>query len=252
MAKTYNDKDYFGKQKYLTDQAERYGINLGDYEVNGNNSGREFGPDLKSMRDLEKEVARNMSMDYDVREAIAGGQGAGNKRFEGLGDGISDISEAFAATQAMKKYHKNKLGNTGNFSSANDYSNVSGSLQRNYMEEIQQGINNNPADDTKPDDGTEEDPSMSWNDAVESGVLSTGVQEAIERAQNYKEAQVDAPGMMFNSSGGVNSTREETGATASDRAASSYGGNLDNEMFKRDFAEDIRGRVHENIRNKNT
>ena len=93
---------------------------------------------------------------------------------------------------------------------------------------------------------------MSWNDAVESGVLSTGVQEAIERAQNYKEAQVDVPGMMFNSSGGVNSTREETGATASDRAASSYGGNLDNEMFKRDFAEDIRGRVHENIRNKNT
>ena len=54
MAKTYNDKGYFGKQKYLTDQAKRYGINLGEYEVNGNNSGRDFGPDLKSMARLRE------------------------------------------------------------------------------------------------------------------------------------------------------------------------------------------------------
>ena len=112
MAKTYDEKGYFGKQNYLTKQAERYGIDLDEYEVNGNNSGREFGGDLKSMSDLEKEVARNMSMDYDVRESIAAGKGSGNKRFKDLGNGISGIDEAFAATKAMKQYHKKDLGNT--------------------------------------------------------------------------------------------------------------------------------------------
>ena len=118
MAKTYDDKGYIGKQNYLTEQAERYGIDLDEYEVNGNNSGREFGDDLKSMADLENEIARNMSLDYDVREAIAAGINSGNERFTDLGDGISNIDEAFAATKAMKQTHKKDLGNTGNFSSA--------------------------------------------------------------------------------------------------------------------------------------
>ena len=142
MAKTYDEKDYFGKQNYLTEQAGRYGIDLDEYEINGNNSGREFGDDLKSMADLENEIARNMSMDYDVREAIAAGINSGNERFEGLGDGISDIDEAFAATKAMKQTHKKDLGNSGNFSSANDYSNVSGYLNKSAAASAEDAIMN--------------------------------------------------------------------------------------------------------------
>ena len=142
MAKTYDEKGYFGKQNYLTEQAGRYGIDLDEYEINGNNSGREMGKDLKSMADLENEIARNMSMDYDVREAIASGVSSGNDRFEGLGDGISDIDEAFAATKAMKQTHKKDLGNSGNFSSANDYSNVSGYLNKSAAASAEDEIMN--------------------------------------------------------------------------------------------------------------
>ena len=156
MAKTYDEKDYFGKQNYLKEQADRYGIDLDEYEVLGNNSGREFNDNLKSMSDLENEIARNMSMDYDVRESIAAGIGSGNKRFEDLGDGISNIDEAYAATKAMQKYHKKDLGNTGNFSSANDYSNVSGSLQRNYVDQIKQDIKDDLGNAATPDNVSEE------------------------------------------------------------------------------------------------
>ena len=156
MAKTYEEKGFFGKQNYLTEQAERYGIDLDEYEVNGNNSGREFNDNLKSMSDLENEIARNMSMDYDVRESIAAGLASGDKRFEGLGDGISNIGEAYGATKAMQKYHKNELGNTGNFSSANDYSNVSASLQGNYIDQIKKDITDGLTDSSTPDKDKDE------------------------------------------------------------------------------------------------
>ena len=157
MAKTYDEKGYFGKQNYLTQQAERYGIDLDKYEVNGNNSGREWGDDLKSMADLEKEIARNMSMDYDVREAIAAGIASGNNRFEGLGDGISGIDEAFAATKAMQQYHKKDLGNTGNFSSANDYSNVSSALNKDYQKSFKEDILQDVYDNMPKQEGSDDD-----------------------------------------------------------------------------------------------
>ena len=72
----------------------------------------------------------------------------------------------------------------------------------------------------------------SFNEAIEQGILSPQAQEAIERVQNYKDAQPNVPSMIFNSTGGVNSTREETGATASDKAATSAINRLDDEQFK--------------------
>ena len=181
MAKTYNDKGYFGKQNYLTKQAERYGIDLGKYEVNGNNSGREWGPDLKSMADLENEVARNMSMDYDVREAIAAGSKAGNKRLADLGDGISNIHEAFAATKAMQKYHKKDLGNGGNFSSANDYSNVSSALNREYEQYFKEDILKDVYDNMPKQEGSDDDDD-STNIAGPSYIDSFGLDQEIAKA----------------------------------------------------------------------
>ena len=91
---------------------------------------------------------------------------------------------------------------------------------------------------------------LTFNEAIEQGILSPQAQEAIERTQIYKDAQPDVPGMIFNSTGGVNSTREETGATASDRAAASLMNRLDDEQFKLNLKEDIRNRVQNTIASK--
>ena len=143
MAKSYQDKGYWGKQDYLKEQAERYGIDLSEYEVLGNNSGKEgLGGDLKSQQDLENAIARSAANDYDVRESIAAGKATGSKHYKDLGDGISNIDEVFAANRAMKKTHKNAMGNTGNFSSANDYGNVTAYMQQKSTDQMMEDIKN--------------------------------------------------------------------------------------------------------------
>ena len=205
MAKTYDEKGYFGKQNYLTEQAGRYGIDLDEYEINGNNSGREMGKDLKSMADLENEIARNMSMDYDVREAIASGVSSGNDRFEGLGDGISDIDEAFAATKAMKQTHKKDLGNSGNFSSANDYSNVSSYLNKSaaasakdeIMNEVNSQISQAMSREKDDDDDSSSSAStnMSYNEFLG---LEGEVQKATSGFGATDTPAQQAQNMLFN------------------------------------------------------
>ena len=96
----------------------------------------------------------------------------------------------------------------------------------------------------------EEQTQPTFNEAIEQGILSPQAQEAIERVQIYKDAQADVPGMIFNSTGGVNSTREETGATASDRAAASAINRLDDDQFKMNLKEDIRNKVQNTIASK--
>ena len=96
----------------------------------------------------------------------------------------------------------------------------------------------------------EEQTQPSFNEAIEQGILSPQAQQAIERTQIYKDAQPDVPGMIFNSTGGVNSTREETGATASDRAAASAMNRLDDDQFKMNLKEDIRNKVQNTIASK--
>jgi len=96
----------------------------------------------------------------------------------------------------------------------------------------------------------EDEPGMSWNDALDQGILSPQAQEAVERVQIYRDNQHRVPDMIFRSPGGVNSTREETGATASDKAAASAMNRLDDDQFKLNLKEDIRNKVHNTIASK--
>ncbi len=96
----------------------------------------------------------------------------------------------------------------------------------------------------------EEQTQPTFNEAIEQGILSPQAQEAIERVQIYKDAQPNVPSMIFNSTGGVNSTREETGATASDKAAVSAMNRLDDEQFKLSLKQDINNKVHNTIASK--
>lgn len=125
MGKSYSEKGYFGQENFLKEQAERFGLNIDDYSLSG--SGREF--DLKSRQDLENDIAREMHNDYDSRTTINAAIEANSKGADKLPTGISNIDEAYQVHKYMKNAHRD-AGNTGNFSSANDYGNVS----RDYVE----------------------------------------------------------------------------------------------------------------------
>ena len=112
----YSEKDYLGKQRYLTKQADRFGIDLDEYEINGNNSPRFGGEDLKSMNDLEKKILSTMNTDWNVRESINAGINIGHKNFKDFdASGVHSMDEAQRVDKAMKKVYKHGLGNGGHW-----------------------------------------------------------------------------------------------------------------------------------------
>ena len=127
MGKSYSEKGYFGQQKFLKEQAERFGLDISEYNLSG--GGREFH-ELKSREDLENDIAREMHNDYDSRTTINAAIEANSKGSNKLPTGISNIDEAYQVHKYMKNAHKD-AGNTGNFNSANDYGNVT----RDYVED---------------------------------------------------------------------------------------------------------------------
>ena len=104
---------YFEKQAFTKDQAEKYGIDLKYETVNGRHEAVDWEASNAA-------VTKAMANDYDTRRTIEAAQMSGNKKANKLGQGISNISEAVNAERFMAKTHKNRMGNTGEYSSAND------------------------------------------------------------------------------------------------------------------------------------
>ena len=130
MAKDWDKLDYFKKQQKLREMGDALGVDLSRYGDEGETTAR---PGMRGSKgytteDYEKAVVNAMQNDYDTRRSIEAGKMSGNKRFNDIGDGISNIGEAYAANRALKKVHKKDMGNSGNFSSANDYGNVTNYL----------------------------------------------------------------------------------------------------------------------------
>ena len=118
----YDKLGYHGKLEADKRMAGQYGIDVSQY----GNQGRPGagGVQKKSWDDLKKDGASAAANDYDVRRSIEAAQLAGNKKAQKLGQGISNASEAYAATRFMEKTHKNRMGNTGAYDGANDQGNV--------------------------------------------------------------------------------------------------------------------------------
>ena len=104
---------YFEKQAFTRDQAEKYGIDLKYETVNGRHEDVDWEASNAA-------VAKAMANDYDTRRTIEAAQMSGNKKANKLGQGISNISEAVNAERFMAKTHKNRMGNTGKYTNAND------------------------------------------------------------------------------------------------------------------------------------
>ena len=130
MAKDWDKLGYSKQQQKLREMGDAFGIDRSRYGEEGDNGSR---PGMRGSKgytteDYEKAVVNAMQNDYDTRRAIEAGKLSGNKRFNDIGEGISNIGEAYAANRALKKVHKKDMGNSGNFSSANDYGNVTNYL----------------------------------------------------------------------------------------------------------------------------
>ena len=159
MAKDWADLDYHKKDKKLREMADQYGIDPGDYSRNARESGA-YGK-KGDWDDFTNAVLQAGSNDWDTRRSIEAGKASGNKRFDDIGDGISNIGELNAVNRAMKKTHKD-MGNTGNFSSANDYGNVTNylanaqakSAQDEVMSQVQGQISQAMSGSKNDDDGT--------------------------------------------------------------------------------------------------
>ena len=137
MAKDWDKLDYFKKQKKIREMGIALGISHSRYGEEGETTSRPGMPGSKgyTTEDYEKAVVNAMQNDYDTRRSIEAGKASGNKRFADIGDGISNISEAYSANLALKKTHKD-MGNTGKFSSANDYGNVTNHLVKEQTEKF--------------------------------------------------------------------------------------------------------------------
>ena len=114
--KKYSKMGYFEKQAFTKDAAEKYGVDLKHEIVNG----RHEQVDWEASRDA---FTKAMANDYDVRRSLEAANMAGNKKARKAGS-ISNIVEAVNAERFMAKTHSNRMGNTGEYSSANDEGNV--------------------------------------------------------------------------------------------------------------------------------
>ena len=211
MAKSWEDLDYHQKQKKLYQYAEQYGIDPGDYSRNERESGA-YGT-KGDWDDFQNDVLRAASNDYDTRNSIDAGRAAGNENFDGIGDGISNLSELFDVNKALKNTHKD-MGNTGNFSSSNDFGNVSSYLNRaattaakdEVMEGVQAQIdkamgNNDDDDDSSSSTST----NMSYNEFLG---LEGEIQKATSGFGATNTPAQQAQNMLFNAVNKINKDEE--------------------------------------------
>ena len=180
MAKDWDDKGYWGKQNSIREIGDALGVDYSRYGVEGETTSRPGMPGSRGYEpeDYETAVINAMANDWDVRESLLAGKTAGNDRFEDLSDGINTAEEAYNIWNALEKTHSNDLGNGGNFSSANDLSNVSGYLWNDAFENLEfQGPIEEP--EVEVEEEVEEDPY----------VVSTTIQNARDNTEAIHEAR---------------------------------------------------------------
>ena len=174
--KNYDDLDLHQKDKYLREQAERYGIDTDDYQLIGN-SPRELGSDRKSTADLRKAIITAARNDYDLRRGREAAALSGDKRAEGLDKGIEGMDDLYAYERFAKKVHRKDLGHGGQFSSANDYANITDYFVNKDRDNLRQSITDEIGEAGTPEEETSNDTeqnSMSYNDWRDQQGLEVG------------------------------------------------------------------------------
>lgn len=132
------DKPYYARRAETDALAKKAGVNRDDFikaDIDG-----ERGMTNDSYKKYEQAIVDAKANDYDTRRSIEAAQMSGYEGADELGKGISNLKEASNAYDFLEGIHKDKLNNTGKFSSNNDYGNVTKYLINHDRDTHTQGI----------------------------------------------------------------------------------------------------------------
>ena len=214
--KKYEKMDWAQKESYRTDQMEYYGLDRID---NGDEITGRGGYDTDAENAA---IVRAMNNDYDIRESIKYGKDSGDKRFQDLGKGISNMQEATMAARAVQKYGLNEMDHK-KVSSSQDYANISDNLfnksRDNYGEQFAS------KDDLS---ALEKEQAATVNQTQEPYKESESLTNAKDRVQAWEQSNAGTDpspygakkGMDFKSMAyGANSNRDASGEPANGEQA---------------------------------
>ena len=121
-------KSLYEKQQGVRDLAVKYGIDLDSYSDNGNHRTGIGGAEWNQ---LQRDVARAASNDYDLRETISAAAASGKKKaieIEKEGWNYKDLSNVHKALNFQEKAAK-RHGQGGTFSTTSDAMGLTRSMQ---------------------------------------------------------------------------------------------------------------------------
>ena len=150
MPKDWDEMDMYKQRKLMRQHAEERGIDMDQYQEEDRGSQGNFDWD-----GLEKEVLGSYENDYDYRRSTEAAKLGGREGADELSNGFSNLGEVRKTQDFLRGIHENDLENTGKFSSANDYGNVTNYLVNNdrsqFKDEMSKSFGDYMEDNKQPE-----------------------------------------------------------------------------------------------------
>lgn len=170
MPKDWDEMDMYKQRKLMRQHAEERGIDMDQYQEQDRGSQGNF-----DWKGLEKEVMGSYENDYDYRRSTEAAKLSGYEGADELSNGLSNLGEVRKTQDFLRGIHENKLENTGKFSSANDYGNVTNYLVNNersqFKDEMSKSFSDYMEDNKQPesaDDSNQQAKPIEYSPALQA------------------------------------------------------------------------------------
>ena len=179
----YEKMDYHEKIGFLENQADKYGINLDEYSVFGDEAGLR-GTSTKSYGALEEAVSKASQNDYSNRRALEAASMAGNKKAKKIMDMNEGIDQLAATEHWMEKMHGKHVGG-GDYTWGSD----SAGVAQHYVERDREKFTNEI--DKMVADGAKSNQSEGETTArAKEEILSDHMQKAKNRVDGWQNGNI--------------------------------------------------------------
>jgi hypothetical protein len=176
--------DYHEKIGFLENQADKYGINLDEYSVFGDETGIR-GTSTKSYGALEEAVSKASQNDYSNRRALEAAGMAGNKKAQKIMDMNEGIDQLAATEHWMEKMHGKHVGG-GDYTWGSDAAGVA----QHYVDRDREKFTNQIQGMMPEETGVDEN---AKTEELKDVVLSDHMQKAKDRIDQFEGAPAPAP-----------------------------------------------------------
>ena len=182
MAKDWEEYSPYKQEKLAKELGEQFGIDRDKYQEEDRGSQGNF-----DSKGYNQAIADAMANDYDTRRSIEAAGLAGE--YDGP-KGISKIGEAYKVHNFLKDTHES-MGNSGKFSSANDYAGVAHhwvNKDRERFTDDLTGMTEKLLDDALSRKSDKEDGDSSNDGPVEQSERLGGARDRLDAAANDPSA----------------------------------------------------------------